>query len=124
MTLLWIWILAAPGAVLLADCPDARLYLLALTRGRTSEIGGRATRLTASVAHPRMVGPTASAEPSSFLQPVDRGGQSDADTIAERVEQRTEREAPSPSLPQAETAERDVEAENPLTARRNARGPK
>ena len=67
----------------------------------------------------------AAAEPATLSGYLERVTlQSDADTIAERVEQRTEREAPSPSLPQAETAERDVEAENPLTARRNARGPK
>ena len=42
MSLLWLWILAAPAALLLADNPEARRDLL--TRWRPSALRERATR--------------------------------------------------------------------------------
>ena len=86
MTLLWLWILAAPGAVPLADCRDARLYLRALARGQSFEFGERATRERANrVSAPvvsRVASPTTAAEPSASIKQVENDARRDSDEIA------------------------------------------
>ena len=140
MALLWLWILAAPVGLLVADIGEARQDLLTRNRWRPSEFRERAVRalmiMQAAGAAPdasrRRVGRRAVAAPTSSVPPANTAeDRSHADETARAADLDVEGEAPSAPLLQAEdnasrsgaeaiveptggVAERDIEANPPV----------